>query len=85
MGFPLAKECGDYQSLQRAAFLTDYVQSVLNSKTTYSQDTGAALTKGFIHSRANKVLLQHPSTWTQLPCDTKLVLPQFYLMSLTLI
>lgn len=49
MGFPLAEECGDYSSLQRAAFLTDYAQSVLSNGATYSQDSGAALFEG-LHS-----------------------------------
>lgn len=66
MGFPSTKECVDYQSLQKAAFLTDYVQSALGNRTTYSQDTGAVLIKCLVHSRANKVLSQHPSTWTPL-------------------
>lgn len=46
MGFPLAEECGDYSSLQRAAFLTDYAQSVPSNGATYSQDSGAALFEG---------------------------------------
>lgn len=51
---------------------------------TEPQDTGTALTKGFIHSRANTGFLKHPSTCTQLPCDTKLVLSEFYFMSIPL-
>lgn len=76
VGFPPGKECWDYQSLQRAAFLTDYVQSVLNNRDSYSQDTGAALTRNLINSRATKVLEHHPSTCYKILLETKLVVPE---------
>lgn len=48
-GFPPVTECGDYKSLQRAAFLTDYTQSARSNRPIYSQDTKVELTNPSIN------------------------------------